>query len=47
MKKHPTKFTGYYATEDGKIYREPHKFFDGKNEKDLVEEVLILDNMLL
>jgi hypothetical protein len=37
MKKHPTKFPGYYVTEDGKIYREPHKFFDGKNEKDLVE----------
>jgi hypothetical protein len=37
MKKHPTKFPGYYVTEDGKIYREPHKFFDGKNEKNLIE----------
>ena len=37
MKKHPTRFQGYYITKDGKIYREPHKFFDGKNKKDLVE----------
>jgi hypothetical protein len=37
MKKHLTRFSGYYITEDGKVYREPHKFFDGKNKKDLVE----------
>ena len=37
MKKHPTRFAGYYITEDGKVYRKPHKFFDGKKESDLVE----------
>lgn len=37
MRKHSTRFKGYYITEDGKVYREPHKFFDGKNKKDLVE----------
>jgi hypothetical protein len=37
MKKHPTKFDGYYATEDGKIYREPNRFYDGNNQRDLVE----------
>ena len=37
MKKHPTKFDGYYVTEEGKIYRKPHKFFDGKKENNLVE----------
>lgn len=37
MKKHPTRFDGYYASEDGKVYREPHKFFDGKDREDLVE----------
>jgi hypothetical protein len=37
MKKHLTKFNGYYVTEDGKIYREPNRFYDGKNQKDLVE----------
>ena len=33
MKKHPTKFSGYYITEDGIIFREPTR----KCEKDLVE----------
>ena len=28
MKKHPTKFNGYYITEDGKVYRRPGKGFD-------------------
>lgn len=29
----PTKFSGYYITEEGKVYRKPHKFFDGKIDK--------------
>ena len=37
MKKHLTKFAGYYITEDGKVFREPHKFFDGMHQKDLIE----------
>jgi hypothetical protein len=28
---HPTKFDGYYVTEEGKIFRDPNKNFDGKN----------------
>jgi len=26
----PTKFAGYYVTESGEVFRDPHKFFDGK-----------------
>jgi hypothetical protein len=37
MKKHPTIFNGYYVTEDGKVYREPHRFYDGNQRKELVE----------
>lgn len=37
MKKHPTRFNGYYITENEKVYHEPNKCFDGKNKKDLVE----------
>ena len=37
MKKYSTKFDGYYVSEDGKVYREPHKFYDGSNQIDLVE----------
>jgi hypothetical protein len=33
MKKHPTKFLGYYITEDGIIFREPTRRY----EKDLIE----------
>jgi hypothetical protein len=40
MKKHPTKFAGYYITEDGKVFREPHKFFDGMHQKDLIDGVI-------
>ena len=31
MKKHPTRFAGYYVTENGDVFRDTHKFFDGKN----------------
>lgn len=34
MKKHPTRFAGYYVTEDGKVFREPTKY-DATN--DLIE----------
>ena len=33
MKKHPTKFAGYYVCEDGTVYREPTR----KNENGLIE----------
>lgn len=34
----PTRFDGYYVSEDGRVWRRPHKFFDGKNiTKELVE----------
>lgn len=33
----PTRFDGYYVSEDGKVWRRPHKFFDGKNAKELIE----------
>ena len=32
MKKHPTKFAGYYVCEDGTVYREPTR----KNENGLI-----------
>ena len=33
MKKHPTKFAGYYVCEDGKVYRDPTR----KHENGLIE----------
>ncbi len=30
-KKFPTKFPGYYVSENGEVYREGNKYFDGKN----------------
>lgn len=33
----PTRFNGYYVSKDGKVWRVPHKFFDGKNAKGLIE----------
>ena len=37
MKKHPTRFDGYYVTETGKVFRDPNKFFDGKKCSEKVE----------
>lgn len=37
MKKIPTRFAGYYVTKNGKVFRDPQKFFDGKNETEKVE----------
>jgi len=34
MKKHPTKFTGYYATECGRVFRDPSKY---DKTKELIE----------
>jgi len=34
---HPTRFRGYYVTEDGKIFRDSNKNFDGKNCPEKVE----------
>lgn len=34
---HPTKFNGYYVTEEGKIFRDPNKNFDGKKCSEKVE----------
>ena len=37
MEKFPTRFAGYYVTKTGKVFRDPHKFFDGKNATERVE----------
>jgi len=34
---YPTRFAGYYVTKCGRVFRDPHKFFDGKNLSEKVE----------
>ena len=33
----PTRFSGYYVSRSGKVYREPNKYIDKRNDGPLVE----------
>ena len=33
----PTRFSGYYVSRSGKVYREPNKYFDKRTDGPLVE----------
>ena len=36
-KLYPTEYPGYYVTETGRVYRDPHKIFNGKKCTERVE----------